>query len=141
MKRNNKVLYEQIMRAISENVKRILNENMQGNISLYQAFIDKLSETPVPDYLDSCYGSESSDTWCYYANEAKFTWIDQVAENLGYYDGIELGKAICKEQGWNYDQDAETWDDLIDSCDELRDIDMNHIQDLIDEMYPYFEYD
>lgn len=140
MRRNNKDLYEQIMKNVSREVKRTLNENMQDK-SLYQMFIDELQSTEIPDYLDSCYDSESSDTWCYYANDAKFEWIDQVAENLGYDNAVDLGKAICDEQGWSYDEDAEVWDELIDSCSELEDFDLTYIQEPIDDMYPYFDYD
>lgn len=139
MRRNNKVLYEKIMKNVAKEVKRVLNENVQGK-SLYQMFIDELQSTDIPDYLDSCYGSESSDTWCYYANMAKYNWLDQVAENLGY-DLVDLGKAICDEQGWSYDEDAESWDELYDSCSELEDLDLTYIQEPIDDMYPYFDYD
>ena len=140
MRRDNKVLYEQIMRSVSKTIKHVLNEQAQQN-SLYQRFLDKLSSTEIPDYIDSCWDSESSDTWCYYANMAKFEWIDEIAQSLGFDDSTELGKAICDEQGWSYDEDAEVWDELIDSCPELRDVDMDYIQSPIDDMYPYYEYD
>lgn len=139
MRRNNKALYEKIMKNVAKEVKRVLNENVQEK-SLYQMFIDELQSTDIPDYLDSCYGSENSDTWCYYANMAKYNWLDQVAENLGY-DLVDLGKAICEEQGWSYDEDAESWDELYDSCSELEDLDLTYIQEPIDDMYPYFDYD
>lgn len=138
--RKNDRLYESIMRDVSKVIKRHLNEAAPG-ISLYQKFLDKLESTPMPDYLDACSDSESSDTWCYYANTAKFEWLDEVAEALGYNDITELGKDICKEQGWRYDPSSDCWDELIDSCDELRDMDINYIQEPVDEMYPYWEYE
>lgn len=140
MRRDNKVLYEQIMRSVSKTIKHVLNEQAQQN-SLYQSFLNKLSSTEIPDYIDSCWDSESSDTWCYYANMAKFEWIDEIAKSLGFDDSTELGKAICDEQGWAYDKNAEIWDELTDSCPQLENVDITYIQAPVDDMYPYYKYD
>lgn len=140
MRKDNKILYEQIMRSVSKTIKHVLNEQTQQN-SLYQRFLDKLSSIDIPDYIDSCCDSESSDTWCYYANMAKFEWIDEIAQSLGFDDSVELGKAICKEQRWAYDKKAEVWDELINSCPQLEDFELTYIQEPIDDMYPYYEYD
>lgn len=63
MKRNNKALYEQIMRNVSREVKRTLNENLENNEiikklcscfnQLYVTYNIDISSPEFKEYIDS----------------------------------------------------------------------------------------
>ncbi len=107
MKRNNKDLYEEIMKNVSKGVKNILNEN---NVDLKK--LQKISPGLTQEVEDFLYGYAESSDMSY--QEVKLTiwkYVDEALDDMGYSKARALA---FKEMLTLYLKDEKTFDDLIE---------------------------
>ena len=145
MRRNNKALYEQIMRNISKQIKNVLNEELyvigyvngsddgMAEVSIIRTFDDKDSaESALEDYEEE-YGQTAID---YVNGSGPDLWNEgsEVAGELVFYTKSQYWR------GLDDDDDDEDYDDPSEWTFEQRNENIEQlIEDLVENHEDYIE--